>query len=156
MFLWNWKCKKIFPKPCKNISRKVIRNPFKKIFCIIAWNVSAKLLQRFGHGVDIVKTHYKKCYVWRGSLSSRPLWVTHPERFILREISSQKAGNIIKLLVFITYSNAARERSPTRVWLFVHGADESSWSWLPRRWMAEDSVVVIFRSRVVVSSRRPI
>ena len=61
IFLWNWKCKKIFPKPCKNISRKVIRKPFKKNFCIIAWNVLATFLQRFGHGIDIVETHFKKC-----------------------------------------------------------------------------------------------
>ena len=50
------------------------------------------------------------CYVWRVSLSSRLLWVTRPERFILREISSQKAGGISKLSVFIEYSNGARER----------------------------------------------
>ena len=51
-----------------------------------------------------------KCYVWRSSMSSRPLWVTHPERLILREISRQKTGSIIKLLVYIKYSNGARER----------------------------------------------
>ena len=50
-----------FSKPCKNISRKVIRKPFKKNFCIIAWNVLATFLQRFGHGIDIVETHFKKC-----------------------------------------------------------------------------------------------
>ena len=62
MFLWNWKRNKIFPKPCKNISQKVIRKPFKNISCIIAWNVLAKFLQRFGRGFNIVKTHFKKCY----------------------------------------------------------------------------------------------
>ena len=62
MFLWNWKCKQIFPKPCKNISRKVIRKPFKNISCIIAWKVLAKFSQHFWYGMDIVKKHFKKCY----------------------------------------------------------------------------------------------
>ena len=44
------------------MSQKVIRKPFKKIFCNIAWKVLAKLLQRFGNAVDIGKTHFKKFY----------------------------------------------------------------------------------------------
>ena len=55
MFLSNWKCKTIFPNPCKNISRKVIRNPFKNISCIIIWNDLAKFCNIF----DTVWTSWK-------------------------------------------------------------------------------------------------
>ena len=36
-----------FLKPCKNISRKVIRKPFKKISCIIAWNITKRFEKDF-------------------------------------------------------------------------------------------------------------
>ena len=44
---FNWNCKRIFPKPCKNISQKVIRKPIKKIFCIIAWNITRRFQKEF-------------------------------------------------------------------------------------------------------------
>ena len=62
IFLWNRKCKKILLIPCKNISRKVRRKPFKNFFWIMAWNVLAKFSQCFVYGLDTLKTHFKKCY----------------------------------------------------------------------------------------------
>ena len=44
-FLLN--CKKIFLKPSKNFSRKVITKPFKNILHIITWTVFAMFSHRF-------------------------------------------------------------------------------------------------------------
>ena len=59
--LLNWKCKKMFPEPYKNISRDY-KKTIQNISWIIAWNILANFSQRFGHGLDIVKTNFKKFY----------------------------------------------------------------------------------------------
>ena len=123
---------KIVTKIFQKYSRKYIPDNIAEEYCTkyyqkYSWNIS-----KIFHEILLTRMDFtwNICYVWRASLSSLSLWVTRQKRVILREIRSQRAGSIIKLLVFIKYPYGARERCSNRAWLFVRGADESSWSWL--------------------------